>query len=298
MCKFLVFDSEFGLDKVEEDLWCYPQVVGGINRGSVNGTMKLLAWNCRGVGLDSTIRCLKDHIQIKKPQFIFLCETKADANKSSNLLKSFVNFNYFVVASRGLAGGLWCMWEADLDIQYISCIYGSPQPLTRRNQWQLLESFLPPNDAPWLCIGDFNDVACIDEKRGGPPVPASQIKHFTEAIQNCMLMDVGFIGSPYTWCNNQQGLRRVFKRLDRAMCNAQWRTLFPNAQLHHVLTVDSDHKLLMLDCVPMLKKLKRPFRFEAMWLSDPTCKEVVHSVVQPTVNGSPSYILCRKLARC
>ncbi|KAF9611570.1 hypothetical protein IFM89_033574 [Coptis chinensis] len=100
-----------------------------------------------------------------------------------------------------------------------------------------------------------------------------------------------FIGSPYTWTNNQQGCRKVFKRLDRALCTAEWRSVFPNALLKHLPTKDSAHKFLPLGISPGVRKFRKPFRFEAMWFSDPTCKEVISEAMLSDVHGSPSYTL-------
>ncbi|KAF9598420.1 hypothetical protein IFM89_027853 [Coptis chinensis] len=199
--------------------------------------MRILAWNCQGIGLDnsSKIRCLTDHIHRERPNFIFLCETKSNVHKAVNTISNLDHYKSFVVGSQGLSGGLWCFWDENLDVQiawsdswivhtvvndfqgnfwYLSCIYGSPTPSIRREQWKILPSLLPPSNILWLCIGDFNDVSSNSEKRGGPLLFPSQMQYFNNMIQDCCLMDMGFIGSPFTWCNNQQGLRQVFKRLD------------------------------------------------------------------------------------
>ncbi|KAF9588386.1 hypothetical protein IFM89_009401 [Coptis chinensis] len=109
---------------------------------------------------------------------------------------------------------------------------------------------------------------------------------------------MGFVEGRYTWCNNQEGTSRVFTRIDRAICNAPWRIRFPEAKIFHIPTIDSDHKFLVLRFKPYYQKLKRPFRFEAMWLSDPTCQDVVHHAMNQLFNGSPSYTFCRKLVYC
>lgn len=37
--------------------------------------MSIFSWNCRGIGLPSNIRFLKDVISQERPAFVFLCET-------------------------------------------------------------------------------------------------------------------------------------------------------------------------------------------------------------------------------
>ncbi|KAF9619848.1 hypothetical protein IFM89_009599 [Coptis chinensis] len=53
------------------------------------------------------------------------------------------------------------------------------------------------------------------------------IMNLGTAVDECALMDLGLVGSILTWCNNQEGLARVYKRLDRALCNSAWRVQFP-----------------------------------------------------------------------
>lgn len=38
--------------------------------------MRLLAWNCRGLGGPSTVSQLKESIRLSLPDIIFLCKTK------------------------------------------------------------------------------------------------------------------------------------------------------------------------------------------------------------------------------
>jgi exonuclease III len=42
--------------------------------------MKLLAWNCRGLGRGTAARALRSLIRTHKPDLLFLCETKLSAS--------------------------------------------------------------------------------------------------------------------------------------------------------------------------------------------------------------------------
>ncbi|KAF9622365.1 hypothetical protein IFM89_031168, partial [Coptis chinensis] len=148
---------------------------------------------------------------------------------------------------RGLSGGLWLLWDGDVDLNivyvdawiihakineisspcwYFSGIYGNNDFLTRKEQWQMMETLNPGNDHAWLCAGDFNDILYREEKRGGRPVYQWQCQPFADMIQNCELMDLEFVGSTFTWTNNQCFRTRVSKRLDRALCSSKWRETF------------------------------------------------------------------------
>jgi hypothetical protein len=44
-----------------------------------------------------------------------------------------------------------------------------------------------------------------------------QMLGFREAVDNCDLQDLGYVGIPYTWDNKQQGEANVKVRLDRIL---------------------------------------------------------------------------------
>jgi hypothetical protein len=50
----------------------------------------------------------------------------------------------------------------------------------------------------WLCIGDFNEITDQSEKVGVNLRKDSQMGQFQEALDDCHLSDLGYIGSKYT----------------------------------------------------------------------------------------------------
>ena len=74
-------------------------------------------------------------------------------------------------------------------------------------------------DNPWYTIEDFNVITSINEKYGGMPYNVNKSLEFINIIEACGIMDIGFSGQHYTWCNQRSGEARVWKRLDRAMVN-------------------------------------------------------------------------------
>nr|POE54766.1 hypothetical protein CFP56_46064 [Quercus suber] len=71
---------------------------------------------------------------------------------------------------------------------------------------------------------------------------------------------------------------RTYIHLDRVLATMTWKSLFQNTVVQHVPTFASDHSMLIVN-LPSIRrrqpKPQHPFRFEAMWLRDPHCAEVV-----------------------
>ena len=63
--------------------------------------------------------------------------------------------------------------------------------------------------------------------------------------------------------------------MDRGLGNAEWATLFPSVEVHHLPRVKSDHCPILLSTDLRERKPPKPFRFEQMWLTDPTFPTLV-----------------------
>ncbi|CAI9775160.1 unnamed protein product [Fraxinus pennsylvanica] len=100
-------------------------------------------------------------------------------------------------------------------------------------------------------------------------------------MDDCLLRDLGYNGEKFTWCNWRDGTSSVLERLDRAVANLQWCTSFPQAVVIHGCSPYSDHILLWLEveCIDeKMKWSKKMFRFEAMWVGEEECKNIVDRV--------------------
>ena len=128
----------------------------------------------------------------------------------------------------------------------------------------------------WVLLGDFNDMISDEEKLGGLPVNRTHMSAFRNCMDNCGLIDLGFHNLRYTWTNKSPCWQTTIKeRLDRGLGNAEWATLFPSAEVHHLPRVKSDHCPILLSTDPRERKPPKPFRFEQMWLTDPTFPTLV-----------------------
>lgn len=122
---------------------------------------------------------------------------------------------------------------------------------------------------PWLVVGDFNDIVCANEKKGGGQVFARKCNKFRENIEDCSLSDLGCNGPKFTWHEPiYHGGQSIFKRLDRALSNEKWKLIFANFQIRVLTRVEfSDHHPIMISLNGnYTERSPKPFRFESAWM--------------------------------
>ncbi|KAJ1415789.1 Endonuclease/exonuclease/phosphatase superfamily [Sesbania bispinosa] len=94
----------------------------------------------------------------------------------------------------------------------LTCIYASPRPNVREDLWANLSHIAGDTPEGQLAIEDFNSHLSVDEKSGGAPPIARSMNRFREVLQYCGLIDLGYVGPPFTW-----EWRGVKERLDRGI---------------------------------------------------------------------------------
>ena len=85
-----------------------------------------------------------------------------------------------------------------------------------------------------------------NEKLGRAEREAKQMEDFRDCLNRCGLVDLGFFGKKFTWCNRRFGDSRTKLRLDRMVANEDWMRCFPEARVFHSAMSISDHCLLKL----------------------------------------------------
>ncbi|KAK2654993.1 hypothetical protein Ddye_008045 [Dipteronia dyeriana] len=96
------------------------------------------------------------------------------------------------------------------------------------------------SDLPWICVWDFNEIICSEDKMGGSVRPQAQIDEFRLVLDDCGLQDMGFKRTQFTLCNKREGMDMVQELIDRSVCNFQWGMIFGGASLEH-LELENDH---------------------------------------------------------
>ncbi|XP_021760909.1 uncharacterized protein LOC110725749 [Chenopodium quinoa] len=112
----------------------------------------------------------------------------------------------------------------------LSAVHAPSSPAKRHKHWNDLQATLPPDDTPWLFLGDLNEVTKPSEKSGGLRFRQTQCLDLNKLAEAACLVDLGFSGNPLTWHNAREGLDLIQKRLDRALGNPSWLNTYPNTQ--------------------------------------------------------------------
>lgn len=124
--------------------------------------MKILAWNCRGIGGNSTVSQLKESIRFQNPDIVFLSETKHSIDvirKVSKQLKC--EDRWLVKEPNGRKGGMFVTWDQRIEVKLflihefcieikirnedrnsdlrIILIYASIDLRERQEQWEFLK---------------------------------------------------------------------------------------------------------------------------------------------------------------
>ena len=172
----------------------------------------------------------------------------------------------------------WCYFDPPQSPWILSCVYG---PLNRSDRLDFWDTFVAIGDgfeASWLCIGDFNSVLDQSKKIGGRHVASSSNCSFRKFIDHFGMIDVGFVGNPFTWGNNRKGLENIKERLDRGLASPSWVHLHPDFSLIHLPALNSVHNPISLNTNTTSYFLPIPFRFEEFSSNDPSCGHVIETV--------------------
>ena len=92
----------------------------------------------------------------------------------------------------------------------------------------------------------LDEITKTHEKKDGRLRPYIQMKNFRDALDECGLMDLGYVGSKFTWFKNFANGIVVWELLNRAMGTTNW---FDNNLATKVMILECgslEHKPLLI----------------------------------------------------
>jgi hypothetical protein len=144
-------------------------------------------------------------------------------------------------------------------------------------------------------VGDFNEILFSYEKKGGRDRNQSCMDRFREALEFYEL-HLGFEGNIFTWRNHNHCTNDYIReRLDRARANDLWRMKFTGVQVVSGDPRHSDHRpvIITIEGQPQMgRRWERNgnFHFEASWLGEERCADVVTKAWKGAMEGSSSSV--------
>lgn len=204
----------------------------------------------------------------ESPDILFLSETKMNWKRIERIRWLMSMPNMVAKDCKGCSGGLALFWRRGVEVTVkslskyhidafvqeedgvewrLSGIYGEPKAEEKGKTWRLLRILNNLYTKPWLCLGDFNEILFDYEKEGGQPRPAGCMERFRNALADCNLDDLGFMGDIFTWRNHHHRAEGYIKeRLNRAVGNVEWRRLFPLVRVVNGDPRHSDHRPIIV----------------------------------------------------
>ncbi|KAK8335229.1 hypothetical protein V6Z12_A09G039500 [Gossypium hirsutum] len=268
--------------------------------------MKIICWNCRGVGNPATVRDLKQLLVAIDPDIIFLCETKVSANRFDFVRRRCRMEGCLAVNAEGKGGGLVMMWKESKKVEiqtysgnHIDALvhmknespirftgfYGNADPNRRQNSWNMLKRVGQTVTGKWIIGGDFNAILVEAEKDGGRRKPKVLMEEFRTIVDELAVVDLKTDNGWFTWVNNREGSARVKERLDRFLMSANAVNSFPFLETRVIRQSSSDHDAISLDTEgrrprdgPMDPRLC--FRYEVCWARNEAAKTIIKGVWQ------------------
>ncbi|XP_075076994.1 uncharacterized protein LOC142163768 [Nicotiana tabacum] len=208
--------------------------------------------------------------------------------------KKFMGFHQCISNDNGK---IWCFWTTNCQTTtmtnedqqitiniseegggnglFVTAVYAKCTSTERRELWHSLERVNAMVNGPWCVGGDFNSILDTDEKLEGRPYRINKSIDFSNCMNNCELLDAGYVGVKFTWCNNRRPSKRIWKRLDRIMINDLWLQKFQNNSVRHLVRTGSDHRPILMKCVNNQQEPIKYFRFMEFWTDQNSFQEVV-----------------------
>jgi endonuclease/exonuclease/phosphatase family metal-dependent hydrolase len=220
-----------------------------------------------------------------KAQVCFLSEMRKSSITKTAITNQFNYNDAFVVPAQGQLGGLWLIWNDEVDLNIVDhshhfifalcinktslqqyglvCIYGDPHHRTTSVIWEQVLNFVVQNsNLPILCMGDLNNFMHVNEKLGPTRADARHISVFCAYVKQCGFIDLGYSGSAYTLTNKRFSSNPTYERLDRCLGNAEWCMAFPATMIYHIPMMNNDHAPILVVLNSNRTHTTKPFHFE------------------------------------
>ncbi|KAL8142910.1 LOW QUALITY PROTEIN: hypothetical protein V2J09_015942 [Rumex salicifolius] len=201
--------------------------------------MNCIVWNAQGAWSRGFRRACRYMLKHFKTYVLALLEPQVSGYKAQTVCDGLGFSNNFRVEVVGTSGGVWLLWnDCDTSVQIIDDFAS------------FIHAKVDVSSVSYHLIVDY-----------GPPTPARRDQFWDELDRTiASISKPCFIGGDFN----------VIVSLSERQGGS-------GAVVRHLPVVRSDHNPLLLSLRPttLLNPLRRPFRFEAMWLTHPDCSTFI-----------------------
>ena len=127
----------------------------------------------------------------------------------------------------------------------------------------------------WIIDGDFNLIRSLEETKGGIRTLSGVSSSFNETIKDLHLVDVKTPNGFFTWQNKRTSPRHIASHLERFLVSKS--VVIGEGEIGVVVmpAVGSNHWSIFLEWERLGEFVKRPFRFEKLWLTHPSFHHLI-----------------------
>lgn len=183
-------------------------------------------------------------------------------------------------------------------VWHIIGVYGTSADEDREYQFKKLSTIISMSGPCLIVCGDFNLIKDSSGKRGGQLYDMDKILFFRNLKNDNRLLDMGAEGHPFTWNNRWQGNGNIQQRLDRFLVSHQWFEIYESHRLQHLVELESDHRLILLESHAVGEKNKKQFKYDERWSGNEEVKMLIKDAWSQDARGSPMYQVHSKLKFC
>ncbi|XP_024965115.1 uncharacterized protein LOC112505438, partial [Cynara cardunculus var. scolymus] len=170
---------------------------------------------------------------------------------------------------------------------FASFVYGANVCNARRALWSGLRKFkVLIGSSPWVVLGDFNTMLFPHDGFGGSSRRNLDMADFFAFVKDVDLFDLHYTGVHFTWNQKPNSLGGIMRKLDRAMGNVEFTSVFHDASVHFHPPGLSDHAPVTVSFRCGNWKKRNGFKFDNFLTDHPGFLQVVKEEWDKNVEGS------------
>lgn len=151
-------------------------------------------------------------------------------------------------------------------------VYGPVSTANIKDFWGELKELRDRWRGPWVMGGDSNVFRFTNERRPRGRITQS-MRDFDDFVCEKGLRDSPLCNAKFTWTNRQEN--PILCKWDKFLVSCDWEELYPHyfQEVRRKLTSNHWHVVMQTSSRSFGPK---PFRFENMWTSHPSFKDLVY----------------------